>query len=138
MCLYTFATDRWIADRDIICFKVLDKNLCSPYLNKKYELNKTYKEKIDFKPTDAGLVTTTGLYTYTNLVISDYFKTNFLSNKNLDCYEAIIPKGSEYITDGQEYCSNTLTVICKLRHPILIKPIYYYYKLRNKISNLFK
>lgn len=101
MCLYTFATDRWIADKDIICFKVLDKNLCSPYLNKKYELNKTYKEKINFNPTSGGLVTTTGLYTYTNLVISDYFKTNFLSNKNLDCYEAIIPKGSEYVTDGQ-------------------------------------
>lgn len=136
MCLYTFATDRWIADRDIICFKVLDKNLCSPYHNKKYELNKTYKEKIDFIPTSGGLATTTGLYTYTKSAFSSYFKNNSLTR--FDYYEAIIPKGSEYITDGQEYCSNTLTVICKLRHPILVKPIYYYYKLRNKISNIFK
>lgn len=138
MCLYTFSNNRWIADKDIICFKVLDKNLCSPYLNKKYELNKTYKEKIDFKPASYGLITTTGLYTYTKSAFSNYFKNKSFFNKKFDYYEAIIPKGSEYVTDGHEYCSNTLTVICKLRHPILIKPIYYYYKLRNKISNIFK
>ena len=74
MCLYTCTNNRWIADKDIICFKTLDKNLCSPYFNKRYELNKTYKEKIDFKPVSCGLATTTGLYTYTNLAISGHLK----------------------------------------------------------------
>lgn len=122
MCLSNLKDNKkLIAEEDITVLKVVKKNkgkLCSPVFDT--EIWKVGDEKTvdlniiidEFEYPTKLYRTTTGLYSYDSSCDPKYCSLVFsYSGKDLEVYEAIIPKGSEYIKVGSQYCSNKLKLI---------------------------
>lgn len=119
-----------IASEDIKVIKVLSyreilfrflffnfrrKHCISPYKDKKYKLRKLYKSNISFTQTASDeYITGEGLYSFAD---EDSITTNFAFypiqlHYNRGIFNAIIPKGARYYTDGKgEYCSDSLKIL---------------------------
>lgn len=119
MCLSSLKdNNKLIAEEDIVVLKVIKKNkgkLCSPIFDTeiwKVDEEKTVNFNIikdGFEYPKTSYRTTTGLYSFDNSCDPKYLSLSI--NSTLEVYEAIIPKGSEYIKVGNQYCSNKLKLI---------------------------
>lgn len=110
-----------IADKDIPVLKVVKKKngkLFSPIFDT--EAWRIGEEKtinlsiiLDLFDYPENLYrTTTGLYSFDKNCNPKYCSSAFsYSGIDLEVYEAVIPKGSEYIKDGNQYCSNKLKLV---------------------------
>ena len=96
-----------IAKRDITCYKVLEENLISPYLDYQYTLNKLVKDKIVLELSSWRDSINEGLHSY-----SSKMNAKIWSSWGRITYLAIIPKGSEYYYDSidKEYVSNQIII----------------------------
>jgi len=115
----------WVAKQDITCYKILDRELISPYQRFKYKYNKLYKVKIgrlvhmsSASNTKNGIILhpfygssmsifyiNKGLHSYSSKDEAKSYESDFV-------YKAIIPKGSEFYYDNvcREYVSNQLII----------------------------
>lgn len=119
MCLTAKSDKKQIAEQPITVYKILDKNLKSPFQSYKYELGKEYTND---SVEDIGeafehyLIGSGFFHAYDNL--NRALKECALMNRNkkyeFNVYEAEIPKDAFYIKGVREdICSKTLKIIKK-------------------------
>jgi hypothetical protein len=128
MCLYSTNKDPYIAEDDIMCYKILftDRNeLRSPYQYFKFE------RKIKYDNSDEPEILKTGdkeykisagyFHAYSDLDIAILYHSRMYHNMLYasllpTIFTALIPKGSKYyIGDNKDICSDSI---------IIIEPIY--------------
>jgi len=127
MCIFNLKTaEKQIAKEDIVVLKVIkidDKGkLISPIFDD--EVWQLGNEKtIDLKIIRDGFeyhkelyMSTEGFYSFHKDSDPKYctFCFSHVNNNKLEVYEAIIPKGAEYINVGSVFCSNKLKLIKKI------------------------
>lgn len=120
-----FESDTKVADKDIIVYKVLVQrdDECiyrSPYQNFQYGplediIGYTYRSEISecTEWTVGRVGTVKGLYSYATYELTMALRKSVrISGKQKSVvFRCIIPKGSRYYTDGEEYCSDQLKFI---------------------------
>lgn len=116
------------ANRDIVCYKVLNNDCTSEVMRFKYRLNKVYKgplipiktvgtedtyfdkDKIIIKLL-VGVLVHRGFHSYRTLSIAKSFKD--YNNEML--VKCVIPKGSKYYESEEQYVSNSIRIIKKYK-----------------------
>lgn len=97
MCLYTRWKKPKKAEKDIIVYKILNKDCASPYRGFKYNLGVKYDTDMEsFKGMfTSGLYIESGFHAFTSkrALLKSFLKKEFKSAKAFKC---IIPKGSSY------------------------------------------
>ena len=96
MCLTATHRRVKIAKEDIVCYKLLDSKLKSPFKGFKYKLNKLTVSNLDIPDEDKDIYK--GLHAYQNIssANSDIKGIRLFFGIITDVYKAIIPKGSRY------------------------------------------
>ena len=104
MCLFTTQKEPKIAEKDIICYKVLTKDLVSPCYNQQYVLGEKIKSVLD---NSQGVITK-GLHTFVYLEQACYETRNTcwrnqrnpdLSDRAPIVVKCIIPQSSLYYSN---------------------------------------
>ena len=99
MCLHTTQLKPHVAKSDMICYKVLTKDLVSPCYNQQYVLGEKIQSVLDYSQD----VVTKGLHTYVCLEQACYEARNTLWQNQIDpdltdtapiVVKCIIPQGS--------------------------------------------
>lgn len=133
MCLITDQKEPKIAETDLTTYKILTKNLVSPFQHFQYEFGKEYEQEISKADFDGAFDGADQDY-YEKLYDSESFDKNVVffgkglhSSLNIgrlypwtlqaehDIYECKVPKGAEYY-EGHHglIVSNKLTVVEKI------------------------
>ena len=117
MCLTTNNTRKYIAEKDIICYKTVKiqgTQLISYWCNFKYELNKKYKIQA-LQPISVGngdIRICEGFHSYIKL---DTAENDLLYGILYPVVEVvvkcIVPKGSEYYINSEEMVSNQIIIV---------------------------
>lgn len=124
MCFVGYKNNLKVADRDIKCYKCLQSNLYSPCYEFAYKLGENIKSDLYFHMLDESwkgkLMASKGLHSYISSETAKRIakrRFHFYSQR-FSCasdsplvVECIIPKGSQYLTNGIEYVSDSLTPI---------------------------
>lgn len=113
MCLVTFQKEPYIAEKDITVYKALfksGKRIISPFINFPYTLNKLYQTNFKISPK-APL-----LPKYIDEGFHEYRNKKYATDRWLEVYKCIIPKGSLYYisSDQEEIVSNQIIIKRKL------------------------
>lgn len=107
MCLEKVKTDYKIAEKDIVCYKVIlkyksKKDYTSPYRKSKYSMGETYKAHL-FPNHPFNKKVPTGIHTFKTekgarrlIEILDKLYANSLRYPDLCFAKCIIPKGTKY------------------------------------------
>ena len=122
MCLISKTDIPLIAKKDIICYKILMEDNCSPYYYRNYIAAIKNSDIIQDKtperiePFGSVFKISRGfIHTYSELTNLKYELYSTQSALLILCkvYKCIIPKGSKYFVNitGQEYCSKQLKFI---------------------------
>lgn len=120
MCLTSKDGKRFIAERDIECYKLLDKDLKPPYQPKfQYKLGEVVsddKEERISEHFNVHLVEAGFLHSYqTHRRAYETTRYSLELRTKYSVYKAVIPKGSEYMVGMLgDYCSKQLKIIEKL------------------------
>lgn len=139
MCFIGYKDNLKVADRDIKCYKCLQSNMKSPCYEFEYEIGKDMKSLFTFEWLDANykgvLKIEKGLHSYISIETAKRKAKSGLwwYNQVFGCassspivVECIIPKGSQYLTNGIEYVSDHLKTI---------KVVYNHYTKMSKNMN---
>lgn len=128
MCFYTTVkSSPSIAHRDMICYKVLDENMCSWIRGFKYSINKVYETELGLLHDDPGKIYFTSLnkriYNKDVYCISKGFHSYQRNTKRISrayvarytripcVFRCIIPKGSLYYKNQWgEYVSDKIMI----------------------------
>ena len=120
MCLITSNNTSYIAERDIICYKVLNGRY-TPYRNIKVNILQLlglmpFKAEgfIDIYPNVFGYIIEGGMiHTFVNE--NEAIDANAYHIKDR-VYKCIIPKGTEYFisSDKEEYCSKKIKFVKRI------------------------
>lgn len=120
MCLYTFQSTPKVAEEDIICYKVLTKDLKSPCYGLQYELGNLITSELKNDFCDDGYNSIEeGLHTLKDLdnaKTTSVFTCWRVQNAWINMHgvnapiivKCIIPKGSLYYEGDKEFVSNQL------------------------------
>jgi len=116
MCLYTRWKKSKKAKKDIIIYKILDKDCVSPYQGFMYTLGTKYNTIMRRRDSlfDGGFFIDDGFHAFTNRIalLNSDSKKYFIGAKAFKC---IIPKGSSYYISS---CKRTIvsdSIIIKRR-----------------------
>ena len=116
MCLITNDTRKYIAEKDIVCYKVVniqDKEITSYWFNFSYELNRKYTIQVlqpIFMKND-NIRIEEGFHSYRNLdTAKDYIYCSMFNLLPEIIVKCIVPKGSEYYISSKEMVSNQLII----------------------------
>lgn len=135
MCFIAYKDNLKVADRDIKCYKCLQSNLKSPCYEAEYKIGKDMKSLFTFEWLDDSfkgvLKIKKGLHSFISIETAKrraksglwwYNQVFMTAASSPIVVECIIPKGSQYLTNGIEYVSDHL------------KPIKVVYNHRNLMS----
>ena len=124
MCFIGYKDNLKIADRDIKCYKCLQSNMKSPCYEAEYEIGKDIKSLFTFDWLDDSfkgvLKVEKGLHSYISIETAKrkaksgqcwYNQVFMTAASSPIVVECIIPKGSQYLTNGIEYVSDRLKPI---------------------------
>lgn len=117
MCLITNNTRKYIAEKDIVCYKIVnirDTEIISYWYGFPYELNKKYTiqvlRPIFMKNDDIRIEE--GFHSYRNLDIAKgYVYCSMLNLLPEIIVKCIVPKGSEYYISSDEMVSNQIIIV---------------------------
>lgn len=118
----------WVAQEDIVCYKILDKDMTSPYQGFQYKFNTKYKVNIRqprTKDKDGNMMfklhkifnddliilsLSKGFHSYTSLQMAKRRLNRHVNVVNVVIVRCVIPKGSEFYQDSvdNEYVSNQI------------------------------
>lgn len=117
MCLITNNLHKYIAEKDIVCYKIVnlrDNKIISYWYDFIYELNKKYTIPV-LQPIfrkNGNIRIEKGFHSYRNLYIAKYYicydMFNLLPEIIVKC---IVPKGSEYYINSKEMVSNQIIIV---------------------------
>lgn len=115
MCLLTNNIHKYIAEKDIVCYKIVylqGKKIISFWFDFLYELNRKYTTQV-LQPifTKKGnICIEKGFHSYRNLDIAkgDVWLSLIESLAIVKC---IVPKGSEYYINSKEMVSNQIIIV---------------------------
>lgn len=115
MCLLTNNLHKYIAEKDIVCYKIVylqGKKIISFWFDFPYELNKKYTTQV-LQPifTKKGnILIEKGFHSYRNLYTAkgDVW---FSLMESLVIVKCIVPKGSEYYINNKEMVSNQIIIV---------------------------
>lgn len=117
MCLITNNIRRYIAEKDIVCYKIVnirDTEIISYWFDFIYELNKKYTTQV-LQPIPApngSIRIEEGFHSYRNIYAAKkelyYSLMKSLPTVIIKC---IVPKGSEYYIDSDEMVSNQIIIV---------------------------
>lgn len=117
MCLLTNNTHKYIAEKDIVCYKIVnlrDNKIISYWYDFIYELNRKYTTQV-LQPifTKKGnICIKKGFHSYRNLGIAkDYIYYDMFSLLPEIIVKCIVPKGSEYYINSKEMVSNQIIIV---------------------------
>jgi hypothetical protein len=125
MCLYTRQYKSFILEKDLIVYKVLNRDLISPIQNFQYELNKLYSiDNIEIEHGNystiveeyLGLLQIKTFKHRVNKAFHSYLDTNYAHylykrDGDLRIFKASIPKNSEYVIGVEgDICSNKIII----------------------------
>ena len=124
MCFIAYKDIVKIADRDIKCYKCLQSNMKSPCYEAEYEIGKDIKSLFTFDWLNDSykgvLKVEKGLHSYISIETAKrkakrkehwYNHVFMCAASSPIVVECIIPKGSQYLTNGIEYVSDCLRPI---------------------------
>ena len=117
MCLLTNNTHKYIAEKDIVCYKIVylrDNKIISYWYDFIYELNRKYTTQV-LQPifTKKGnICIEKGFHSYRNLGIAkDYIYYDMFNLLPEIIVKCIVPKGSEYYINNKEMVSNQIIIV---------------------------
>ena len=117
MCLITNNLHKYIAEKDIVCYKVVylqGKEIISYWFDFPYELNRKYTIPVlQPIPTPNGnIIIEKGFHSYRNIYTAkgDIWLSlmELLPKVIVKC---IVPKGSEYYINSKEMVSNQIIIV---------------------------
>ena len=124
MCFVGYKNNLKAADRGIKCYKCLQSNLYSPCYEFAYKLGENVKSDLYFHMFDENwkgkVMARNGLHSYISSETAKrkakdrlhFYSQRFGSPTDSPLVvECVIPKGSQYLTNGIEYVSDSLTPI---------------------------
>ena len=115
MCLLTNNLHKYIAEKDIVCYKIVylqGKEIISFWYDFIYELNRKYTTQV-LQPIPApydNIRIEKGFHSYRNL---DTAKGDIWLSlmESLTIVKCIVPKGSEYYINNKEMVSNQIIIV---------------------------
>ena len=117
MCLLTNNLHKYIAEKDIVCYKIVnlrDNKIISYWYDFIYELNRKYTTQV-LQPifTKKGnIYIEKGFHSYRNLGIAkDYIYYDMFNLLPEIIVKCIVPKGSEYYINNKEMVSNQIIIV---------------------------
>lgn len=117
MCLLTNNTYKYTAEKDIVCYKIVnlrDKEITSYWFKFSYELNRKYTTQV-LQPIftkNGDIRIEKGFHSYRNLGIAkDYIYYDMFNLLPEIIVKCIVPKGSEYYINSQEMVSNKIIIV---------------------------
>lgn len=117
MCLLTNNIHKYIAEKDIVCYKIVnlrDKEIISYWFEFPYELNRKYTTQVlqpIFTKKD-NIRIEKGFHSYRTLGIAkDYIYYDMFNLLPEIIVKCIVPKGSEYYINSKEMVSNQIIIV---------------------------
>lgn len=117
MCLITNNTRKYIAEEDIVCYKVVniqDTKIISYWFGFPYELNRKYTTQV-LQPMfmkNGTILIEEGFHSYRNLTTAKEESMLSLCDPHI-IVKCIVPKGSEYYISSKSMVSNQIIIIEK-------------------------
>ena len=115
MCLLTNNLYKYIAEKDIICYKIVylqGKEIISFWYDFPYELNRKYTTQVlqPIPMPNGDISIEKGFHSYRNL---DTAKGDVWLSlmESLVIIKCIVPKGSEYYINSKEMVSNQIIIV---------------------------
>ena len=115
MCLITNNTRKYIAEKDIVCYKIVNlrgKEITSYWFEFPYELNRKYTTQVlqPIPMLNGDIRIEKGFHSYRNLNTAkgDIWLSLMESLVVVKC---IVPKGSEYYINSKEMVSNQIIIV---------------------------
>ncbi len=124
MCLILEDTTKYIANTDIIVYKVVaitDNKMHAIWRPFRYKYNKLYKLSRRlriYKLFDVNSYTMEGFYSFNNLQDAELLKLKYINSSSYvtKVVKCTLPKGTEYYTSNNVIVSNQIKIIEDVLH----------------------
>lgn len=115
MCLLTNNLHKYIAEKDIVCYKIVnlrDNKIISYWYDFPYELNSKYTTQVlqPIPVLNGDICIEKGFHSYRNLDTAKE-DTWLPLTESLVIVKCIVPKGSEYYINSKEMVSNQIIIV---------------------------
>lgn len=112
MCFTSKDQALYIAEEDIVCYKVVSRELKSVYFGMQYEYGKFNHEMLRYiRDPDYVIRVEAGLHSFNNInAAKKYLEPFYGIYRNKIVVECVIPVGSEYHKNDHEYVSNQIII----------------------------
>ncbi len=115
MCLLTNNLHKYIAEKDIVCYKIVylqGKKIISFWFDFPYELNRKYTTQVlqPIPVPNGDIRIEKGFHSYRNLYTAKR-DVWFSLMESLVIVKCIVPKGSEYYINNKEMVSNQIIIV---------------------------
>lgn len=112
MCFTSKDRAKYIADKDIVCYKTVSTDLISIYYDFQYQYGELYHSEFDIAQYQTRIVIEEGLHSYkTSSYAKDFLHFSCGNYDTKIVVECIIPAGSEYYMNESEYVSNQIIIV---------------------------